>query len=274
MVAHCEAAPAKSLVADWHNPGKVLKLDKNYQSLEVVAQRQATLDLLNVQPGERVLDVGCGPGFLLVDIADAVGLTGRAEGLDPSEAMRAKAQERLGGRAKISDGSAERLPYEDGSFDLVVYAQTLLYVADVPKALAECRRVLRPGGRLLILDTDWDSLIVNTSDPERFARVRAAACSTFVDAHLPPKVPGLLARAGLVLEQVRTVPMVAAGRADDTGGSFVGNWAFKTIVEKMRDFGLPKSEVEDWLAEQRRLNAEGAFFACVHRFLFLARKPE
>ena len=66
--------------------------------------------------------------------------------------------------------------------------------------------------------------------------------------------------------------MVGAGSADQSGGSFVGNWAFRTAVEKAQACGIADSEVQAWLAEQQRLSDEGGFFVCVHRFLFLASR--
>ena len=68
-------------------------------------------------------------------------------------------------------GGVERIPYADESFDAVVTTQVLEYVADIPGALAEMRRVLRPGGRVLVLDTDWDSLVWHAPDEELMARV-------------------------------------------------------------------------------------------------------
>lgn len=173
---------------------------------------------------------------------------------------------------RVSD--ALTLPFEDGSFDVLIMAQVLLYVDDVPRALAEAIRVLKPGGRLLVCDTDWDSLVVHTTDPSRFERIREACCSTFVDAHLPPKLAGLLTHAGFRVAELRTVPMASVGQCASPASSWVGNWAFNVVPAKARAYGLPESDVDGWLKEQRSLSSEGAFFACVHRFLFLAFKPK
>src|SRR3954470_11006026 len=68
-------------------------------------------------------------------------------------------------------GDASQLPFPDGSFDAAVSTQVYEYLEDVPRALREARRVLRRGGRLLVLDTDWDSVVWHSSDPARMARL-------------------------------------------------------------------------------------------------------
>jgi len=100
--------------------------------------------------GKRVLDVGCGDGTLAVYAAekgaDVVGLDASAAMI---EVARAKARQR-GAEIGFVLGRAERLPFADGSFDLVFSITTLCFVADAPRALGEMARVLKPGGSLLI----------------------------------------------------------------------------------------------------------------------------
>ena len=136
---------------DYGDPEKVRQLEQTYQTPEVVGQRRAMVAMLKPVPGDKVLDIGCGPGFFMRDIANAVGSSGRLDGIDPSETMCELARQRLSD-CKVPNsvvlGGAESLPYADESFDAVILAQVLLYVPDVPKALSEVHRVLRPGGTL------------------------------------------------------------------------------------------------------------------------------
>src|SRR3954452_24894318 len=96
-----------------------------YSTPDVVQQRAEVLALLAAQPGERVLDVGSGPGFLVASLADAVGPGGAVHGVDPSSAMNAVARDRIGDRpgVTIDAGDALELPYPDGAFDAGVVTQ-------------------------------------------------------------------------------------------------------------------------------------------------------
>ncbi len=121
-------------------------------------RRRAYRDLVRhsgVQPGDRVLDVGCGTGYLTALLAEAAGPTGEAVGVDPSEAMVARASDvRAAGRARYLVGFAESLPLEDGAFDVVATSLALHHIAEDKQAAAtsEMARVLRPGGRVLVAD--------------------------------------------------------------------------------------------------------------------------
>jgi len=109
-----------------------------------------------IEFGARVLDVGCGAGTDLLLAARRTGPTGRAIGIDMTEAMRARAREgaAFAGLTNVSihDGDATALPVEDGSIDVVISNGVINLVPDKERALAELYRVLRPGGRLQIAD--------------------------------------------------------------------------------------------------------------------------
>src|SRR5262245_7350366 len=112
-------------------------------------------DAAALEPGQRVLDVGCGTGVLARAVAERVGAEGRVVGLDPNEQMPAVA------RGKSTSvtwqlGRAESLPFDDASFDAVVSQFALMFFESKPKAIAEMLRVLRPRGRLAI--AVWDAL--------------------------------------------------------------------------------------------------------------------
>ena len=243
-----------------------------YATPDVVAQRAEVLTLLAPQAGERVLDIGSGPGYLAASIAAAVGPDGTVRGLDPSAPMNALARARAGDRTwlRIDEGAAESLPYPDGAFDAGVATQVYEYVADMPRALAELRRVLRPGGRALILDTDWDSLVWHAADRERHARVVAAWAEHLVHPHLPRTLPGLLRRAGFEITAQRVVVLFNPQLHEQT---FSAN-----IMELIATFvtgrhGLTSDDVAAWTSDLRARDDEGDYLFSLNRYVFLATVP-
>src|SRR6476659_6643751 len=105
--------------------GGARQIQRTYSTPESVRQRTEVLALLDAQPGERVLDIGSGPGFLVASLADAVGPAGAVHGLDPSPAMNGLARELTAdrGTVRVDDGDALDLPYPDASFDVAVSTQ-------------------------------------------------------------------------------------------------------------------------------------------------------
>lgn len=128
-----------------------LRYDRRW-SFYVAASTRETLARFTVGAGERVLDVGCGTGAMLERLS-AREPAARLCGIDPVAEMLAVARRRLGERAELKSGWAEAIPYPDESFDAVISCNMFHYIRRPAEALAEMRRVLRPGGRLVI--TDW-----------------------------------------------------------------------------------------------------------------------
>ena len=126
--------------------------------------------------GSIIVDVGSGPGYLTVELARAVGETGEVIAVDPSADMRMAAASQCNGFAnvRILDGTANDLPLPDVCAAGAASLQVFEYLNDIPGALAEIRRVLRPGGRLVIGDWHWDSWIWHSTEPERMAKMMSA----------------------------------------------------------------------------------------------------
>lgn len=134
--------------------------DRFVARLEAATRAQA-LWTLGPSPGEHILELGCGGGHALVDIADSVEPGGRVIGLDASPKMVERACDRIhrsGGRdsAALTLGDARSLPFEDGTFDALYVAETLelFSTREMTSVLDECRRVLRADGRLVVASMD------------------------------------------------------------------------------------------------------------------------
>jgi arsenite methyltransferase len=256
---------------------EVARLESVYASPAVAAQRARTRAVLSARSGERGLDVGCGPAFLAVELGREVGPGGHIVGIDESpemlEAARARiAREGLSGRVEVRLGDAGRLDFPDATFDLVTAVQVYLYVHDVAGAIGEAARVLRPGGRLAVVDTDWDSCVWLTSDRDRHRRVMDARGRYFVQQHLPTRLPGLLARAGLALAHAEAIPLLELNGGPDTfGGGLIGS-----IADVAARYGVPSDEADGWMADlrARASNANGhEYFFSLTRYLFVATRP-
>jgi ubiquinone/menaquinone biosynthesis C-methylase UbiE len=255
-------------VLDFDDDGARL-IDRAYATPDVVAQRAEVLTRLAPRPGERILDVGSGPGFLVASIAEAVGAGGAVHGLDPSPSMNGLARTRTAAHpwVRIDDGDALALPYPDATFDAAVSTQVYEYVADVPAALTELRRVLRPGGRVVVLDTDWDSLVWHTADRALHRRIMAVWDEHLADPHLPRTLPGHLRRAGFRLTDRALIPLFNPTHHPDTYSA----QTMRTIAGYVAGrSGVTADDVRAWTADLEARGAEDDYLFSLNRYCFTA----
>ena len=229
------------------------------------------LKALQLREGERVLDVGSGPGLLAYDMAASVGRDGHVCAIDISEDMLAMSRKRCAAEpwTEFQRANATDLPYPDNAFDAAVSTQVYEYVADVPAALAELYRVTRPGGRAVILDTDYGSLVIHTGNKARMERVLSAWDEHFVHAGLPRMLSRHLREVGFTIRHRDVIPMFNPEYHDNTFA--------KRLLGMMASFavgrrGVSQEEANAWLAEFAELGKQGKFFFSLNRYLFVADK--
>ncbi len=247
-------------------------LETMYQNPDVTGQRVEVLRRLELRLGEAVLDVGVGPGLLLRDLALSVGAGGKAVGLDMSAPMIEIARHRCDGLSQVAfeQGNAMKLPFPDAAFDVAVSTQVYEYVPDMALALRELYRVMKPGGRILILDTDWDSLVLHTNDRARQARILEVWDEHLADAHLPATLSPKLRAAGFQITRREIIPLL--------NPEYHPNCFAAGILDAIRGFaagrgGVGKEEADGWAQSLRDLGARGEFFFSINRYVFQAAKP-
>jgi SAM-dependent methyltransferase len=201
---------------------------------------------LRLAPGQRALDVGCGPGALTAVLAAELG-AGLVSAVDPSESFVAAARDRLPG-ADVRSGAAEALPWPDGSFDCVAAQLVVHFMADPLAGIAEMARVARPGGT--VAATVWD-----------FAG-GTAPLSPFWRAALEvdPAAPGEAGLPGAGDGQLASL-LRQAGLAGVESGALTVRVEFSTFEQWWDPFTLGVGPAGGYLAsldDKRRLAVRGA----------------
>ncbi len=241
-------------------------LDASYRGADITRRRLESFSALAPRTGERVLDLGCGQGLMTDALAQAVGGAGAVIGIDPSAEMRREAEVRCAGFPQVSilDGAAGSLPVEDGSLDAAVALQVFEYLDDIPGALADLRRALRPGARLVIGDMQWSTLSWASDDPERMERMCGAWERHVAEPDTPALLPHAFEAAGIQCVELRPVPFVSVHLGADSLPMMLMHLMRAYAVQN--DLLLP-DEAAAWFDGQERRAEAGRFFFSLTHFI-------
>jgi ubiquinone/menaquinone biosynthesis C-methylase UbiE len=234
--------------------------------------KERVLALLDPQPGDAVLDVGCGLGTDALAITELVGGQGSVVGFDLSQTMLREAQQRGGemaGRVSFCRGDVHHLPFAEGSFDRCRADRTFQHLPKPRRALAEMIRVTKPGGRLLIVEPDHESRLLDSPYPEISRKFFAFRNATLRQPGIAHQLYRLFREFGLVdvvvepLTQVTTDYAEIRPTTDLLGG----------IRLAQRHGAVTTDEADRWSAALEDAIRQGTFFHAMSYFITTGRKP-
>jgi len=213
---------------------------------------------LDLQPGQRVIDLGCGTGDLLRLLAPLVA-PGTAVGVDLSETMIAEARGRMDSQSpnlSFRIGNVQELLFEAASFDRVLATQLLLHVPDPGQALAEMRRVLAPGGLISIAEFDWGTVAVECTQRELGRRFTRLACDELRNGLIVHELPWRLRDLGF--DRIRIIPRVDIAQDLD---AFYRWFIEPAMPHFVRIGGFSAAEAEAFLGDLKERAAQGRYFS-------------
>jgi SAM-dependent methyltransferase len=237
------------------------------------------IGMLGPQPGERIVDLGCGTGDALAMIA------GLAEadlvGVDASVAALRAAARTLGGppcgsRLLVQADLSAPVPLADASVHRALCHNVLELLADPGAFVEEVRRVLRPGGRFVLSHSDFDTLVFASDDLQLTRRLVRAYCDTqqdwmdTVDGTIGRRLAHIVRRSRLQLEDTQARANLSLRfRQGELGYGYAHN-----LAHALRAAGqVDPAELDGWLAGLRRLDDEGGFLFSINDYAVACTRP-
>jgi ubiquinone/menaquinone biosynthesis C-methylase UbiE len=253
------------------DPGFALRFfDAGNRLPAVRALKPIMLEQMRLHRGQRVLEVGCGGGDDVCTLARRVGPSGHVLGIDASPLAVAEATRRAEGRnlpVAFRVGDAFALELEDGAVDRCRAERLLMHAHGEPAAVVgELTRVLRPNGRLVVFDLDWDTLAIDGAEQELTRRVVRSYSDGVPNGCVGRALPRLLRDAGLV--EVTTIP-----HAIEIPFDFFG-WVLSGHLDTAIAAGsFTPDELIGWWDAIDAAHARGRFFAAILGFVVAGSKP-
>jgi SAM-dependent methyltransferase len=244
--------------------------------------KDMSFDLLEMEEGMQVLDVGCGVGIDLPQLARRVGDAGRVIGLELDPDLVRAARQAIGAENRpalqVVQGDAEQMPFTDVQFDRVRADRAVQHMERPERAIAEMWRVLRPGGILTLVEPDWGGLMLYPGSPAGGDNDSTLQhILGYLYCHLPHpligrQLHGHLHRQHDAWEQIR----VQAVSFTHTSWKLIDVVCQVSATARacVRQDPTCADEVEAWLHALEVADRQEEFLACVPLFFALARKSQ
>lgn len=250
---------------------QIFMLDIQEQQPTVLRLREETLVALAPVSGECAVDIGCGTGAEVRRLARLVGPEGRAVGIEPHPDLRAEAQRRAADEdveAEFVEADALALPFEDGTVDVVRSERVFQHLPDPEGAIAEIARVLRPGGRVAITDSDWGTAVWHPGDPAVVRRLNDSSMSRQPNPLAGRNLRAQLTRAGLTVD-----PEIGSGAVVLPDMLLASPVLLRLQTGPAVEAGdITAEEAETLEAAMLGAAAKGEAFGAVTMFSFVARR--
>ena len=231
------------------------------ESNEGRARRKAAFDVMDVRIGQRILDLGCGGGFFVRELAMSVGKEGMVVALDSSSVQIDVAKKTCADLPNVEyfTCSATKLPFPDASFDSIISTQTLEYIPDVDAALQECRRVIKPGGRLAAISVMWDHFKIHGCDEELTPKIFEVFKGHCAHQNLPVEMPAKLGNLSFIgIQQTPLAFFINSYHANSFG--FYASKAVRGFAKSSGQF--TEAELNKWDTSLVKAVANNRFAFC------------
>jgi ubiquinone/menaquinone biosynthesis C-methylase UbiE len=246
-------------------------LDEQTSIPAIQRLRAAATELLGARLGHQLVDVGCGTGDLARALGGRVGPSGTVLGVDASETMLTEARRRAGATTlpvEFRRGDILHLDLDDAGCDGTVCERVFQHVASPPAAIAELVRITRPGGRIVIIDTDWGLHAIHGADPNLTATIANCWAENAANGLVGRQLPALFADAGL------RDPIVRAETMTSTDPMRPARPPFTTMAAVAARAGaVSAKQADSWLGQLVDAARRGHFFWALTMFAVASTRP-